>query len=110
MMAAKLIACLERSFQKGRTATVVKGRDFYDLLWFMQQRIYPLEEKLAQDGSIPYTVQSAFSAIQERLARIRPQDLAVDLLPLFEQRIFIEQWIEGFHENFNTWVEYYLVQ
>jgi hypothetical protein len=37
MMAGKMIACLERSFQVGKTVIAIKGRDFYDLLWFMQQ-------------------------------------------------------------------------
>ena len=34
MMAGKILACLERSFQVGNTAIAIKGRDFYDLLWF----------------------------------------------------------------------------
>jgi len=108
MMAAKMIACLERSFQKGQTATRVKGRDFYDLLWFMQQRIQPLEEKLAQDGQKPYKIASAFETLKKKVELIRPQDLAVDLLALFEQRSFIERWIEAFHENFRDWVRYYI--
>jgi predicted nucleotidyltransferase component of viral defense system len=108
MMAAKMLACLERSFQKGRTATKIKGRDYYDLLWFMQQRIHPLEEKLAQDGEKPYTTGTAMQALKEKVELIKPRDLAIDLMPLFEQRAFIERWIEAFHDNFYEWVEYYL--
>ena len=107
-MAAKMLACLELSFQKRRTTTIVKGRNFYDLLWFIQQRIEPFEEKLAKDGLVSYTTKSAFLALKEKASLIRPQDLAVDLLPLFEQRIFIEQWIDSYHENFNEWVKNYL--
>jgi len=47
MMAGKMLACLERNFERGRSGTQIKGRDFYDLLWFMQQHIQPLEEKPA---------------------------------------------------------------
>jgi predicted nucleotidyltransferase component of viral defense system len=62
MMAGKILACLERNFEHGRRGTQIKGRDFYDLLWFMQQHIQPLEEKLARDGRQPYTIVSAMLA------------------------------------------------
>ena len=108
MMAGKILACLERSFQVGATGTRIKGRDFYDLLWFMGQQIQPLEEKLAQDSAQPYTVKTAMGALQEKVATITPRDLAVDLLPLFEQRSFIEAWIETFHDTFEAYTRYYV--
>ena len=107
-MAGKMLACLERSFLIGDSGTSIKGRDYYDLLWFMQQRVHPLEEKLENDGAQPYDIKSAMIAIQEKVDRIKPQDLAVDLLPLFEQRTFIEAWIDAFHENFQAYVKDYL--
>ena len=106
MMAGKMLACLERNFQKGEGAKI-KGRDFYDLLWFMQQKIQPLEEKLAKDGRQSYTVRSAMQMLGERIENLRVSDLAEDLLPLFEQRSFIEVWLEGFKENFRGYVKNY---
>ncbi len=100
MMAGKILACLERSFQRGRAGSSIKGRDFYDLLWLMQKNIRPLEEKLSREGNQPYTTASAMQALIEKVRGIRTADLAVDLLPLFEQRVFIESWLEGFHQNF----------
>ena len=100
MMAGKMLACLERKFQKGTTGVGVKGRDFYDLLWFMQRQVQPLEEKLATDGAVPYTVSSAMQALREQVNGLRSSDLAVDLLPLFEQRSFIQAWLAVFKENF----------
>jgi predicted nucleotidyltransferase component of viral defense system len=108
MMAGKMLACLERSFRVGDSITLIKGRDFYDLLWFMQQRIQPLEQKLEKDGIQPYDVKSAMLALQDKIEQIKPKDLSIDLLPLFEQRTFIEAWIDSFHENFNRFVRYYL--
>jgi predicted nucleotidyltransferase component of viral defense system len=108
MMAGKILACLERNFQKGSSGAAIKGRDFYDLLWFMQKKIQPLEEKLAVDGNQVYTVRSAMKALIEKISGIRTADLAVDLLPLFEQRSFIEAWLDGFHDNFSEWVKVYL--
>ena len=107
MMAGKMLACLERNFQKGEGVTI-KGRDFYDLLWFMQQKIMPLEDKLANDGCQSYTVQSAMELLGEKIAEMKLSDLAEDLLPLFEQRSFIEAWLEGFKENFREYVKSYM--
>ncbi|NLE83530.1 MAG: nucleotidyl transferase AbiEii/AbiGii toxin family protein [Chloroflexi bacterium] len=106
MMAGKLIACLERDFHKGEST--VKGRDYYDILWFMQQKIVPLEEKLARDGKRPYTTQSALAMLDEKVQKINLNDLAADLLPLFEKRTFIEAWLESFKDNFSTYYQAYL--
>ena len=108
MMAGKIIACLERNFKKGSGGVNIKGRDFYDLLWFMQQKIQPLEEKLLKDGKEPYPVPLAIKNLSEKIANIKISDLAVDLLPLFEQRTFIEAWLESFHENFERYSRFYL--
>jgi hypothetical protein len=108
MMAGKMIACLERNFQRGRDGAIIKGRDFYDLLWFMQKRIEPLAEKLAHDGRKEYTPESAMAELKEKIQNIRKEDLAVDLMPLFETRTFIEAWLNGFHENFDDMVAAYL--
>ncbi len=108
MMAGKMIACLERNFEKGRSGAQIKGRDFYDLLWFMQQRVQPLEEKLARDGGQAYTTRSALLALQEKITQIKKHDLAVDLLPMFESRPFIEAWLETFHETFQRLATGYL--
>lgn len=106
MMAGKLIACLERDFHKGEST--VKGRDYYDILWFMQQKIVPLEEKLARDGKRPYTTQSALAMLDEKVQKINLNDLAADLLPLFEKRTFIEAWLESFKDNFTAYYQAYL--
>lgn len=107
MMAGKMLACLERNFQRGKDGAAIKGRDFYDLLWFMQRQIHPLEEKLAKDGNQPYSVVSAMKALSEKIDAIKISDLSVDLLPLFEQRAFIEAWLESFKENFVELVKNY---
>lgn len=108
MMAGKMIACLERNFQRGRADATLKGRDFYDLLWFMQKRIEPLKEKLAKDGKKEYTPESAMAELKAKIQHIRKEDLAIDLLPLFESRVFIEAWLDGFHENFDDLMAAYL--
>lgn len=108
MMAGKMLACLERNFKKGNSVIEIKGRDFYDLLWFMQLKVQPLEEKLSKDGKKPYSVDSAFIELSEKIKEVKISDLAEDLLPLFEQRSFIQAWLEGFKANFDQYLKYYL--
>ena len=108
MMAGKMIACLERNFQRGREGAFIKGRDYYDLLWFMQNGVQPLEEKLAKDGGKTHTVQTAMLALKEKVAGISIADLELDLLPMFESVTFIKSWLEYFHENFEHYSDHYL--
>jgi predicted nucleotidyltransferase component of viral defense system len=108
MMAGKMLACLERSFKIGSSGVNIKGRDFYDLIWFMQQRVQPLEEKLARDGKQPYTTHSAMLALREKIAQIKPRDMAVDLSPMFESRPFIEAWLDAFNDSFQMLSRGYL--
>lgn len=108
MMAGKLLACLERNFQRGRQGAFIKGRDYYDLLWFMQRGTQPLEEKLSRDGEKTYTVEQAMLALKNKIAGISVADLAVDLLPMFESRSFVESWLENFHANVERYMGNYL--
>jgi len=107
-MAGKMLACLERSFQRGKEGALIKGRDFYDLLWFMQKQVHPLEEKLARDGVKAYTTRSAMLALQEKVEAITKNDLSVDLMPLFESTVFVQSWVDSFHTNFIDYLQKYL--
>jgi predicted nucleotidyltransferase component of viral defense system len=108
MMAGKMLACLERNFQRGKEGVLIKGRDFYDLVWFMQKQVIPLEEKLAKDGKQSYTTQTAVLELEKKVTGIKAGDLAADLLPLFESRVFVESWVESFHSNFTEYAKYYI--
>ena len=74
----------------------------------MQQKVHPLEEKLAKDGEKIYSSNSAFLELGGKVQEFKISDLAEDLLPLFEQRSFIEAWLEGFKENFSAYLKFYL--
>jgi len=47
-------------------------------------------------------------ALEKKVASIKSRDLAADLLPLFESRVFIDAWIEAFYTNFADYAEYYI--
>ena len=108
MMAGKMLACLERNFQRGKEGALIKGRDFYDLLWFMQMQVRPLEEKLSKDGKQSYTTRTAMLVLKDKVESIKGKDLSADLMPLFESAVFVQAWIEAFHANFKEYLQDYL--
>jgi len=101
LFAGKIIACLER--------TRIKGRDYFDLIWFMQKQIMPNEIKLAKDGKKPYTLKTAMLALARKIKTVRQEDLLIDLKPLFDEPIFVEEWVKNFKELFERYGEFYKI-
>jgi predicted nucleotidyltransferase component of viral defense system len=97
LMAGKITACLDRVYEKGKTGIVVKGRDYYDLVWYMQKGIIPNEKKLL-DVNKEYTLKNVFNLLNEKVAKISTRDLLTDLDPLFSEKEFIREWCKNFHE------------
>lgn len=95
LMAGKILACLERVWEK--SGVKIKGRDFYDLLWYMQQGLIPDPDYLAGGG---YTVGPAFEKLRKKVEAIKPGDLLMDLIPLFENPDFPANWSGRFKEQF----------
>lgn len=84
LLAGKLHAILQRPH--------AKGRDFYDLIWYLADPAWPppnlvlLNNALAQTGwpSAPLTETSWVAAVRARLRSIRWEVLVTDVRPLLE--------------------------
>jgi hypothetical protein len=84
LLAGKLHAILQRPYPK--------GRDFYDLIWYLSDRGWPppnlvlLNNALAQTGwtSAPLSETSWVTAVRARLRSVRWEVLAADVRPLLE--------------------------
>jgi hypothetical protein len=84
LLAGKLHAILQRPYPK--------GRDFYDLIWYLSDPAWPppnlvlLNNALAQTGwtSAPLSETSWVTAVRARLRSVRWEVLADDLRPLLE--------------------------
>lgn len=100
LMAGKMIACTERVWTKGKTGAKVKGRDYFDLIWYMQREIIPNENRLL-DAKGNYTTISAFEKLAEKVKGITQRDLSLDLEALFEDGRFIKNWVANFHSEFD---------
>lgn len=96
LMAGKMIACMERVFKKGVTSAMVKGRDWYDLWWYLSQRVVPNEEKLRADSEGKVGADEAWKIIGKQLKTLKRRDLEVDLIPFFADQVFINDWLDNF--------------
>jgi hypothetical protein len=84
LLAGKLHAILQRPYPK--------GRDFYDLIWYLSDPNWPapnlvlLNNALAQTGwtKAPLSQTSWLSAVRARLRSVRWELLAADVRPLLE--------------------------
>lgn len=84
LLAGKLHAILHRPYPK--------GRDFYDLIWYLSDRTWPapnlvlLNGALAQTGwtRAPLSKTTWVAAVRSRLASVRWEALAADVRPFLE--------------------------
>lgn len=101
LMAGKMIACMERVFRKGVTKELVKGRDWFDLWWYMNEKVVPNEEKLRADSEGKVGANEAWEVIFSRIEKLKRRDLEMDLLPFFSDQGFIENWLDNFQDYFS---------
>lgn len=97
-MASKIIAILRRTFKKGKGNKITfKGRDYYDLLWFLQKKIEPDVKRLKDVLGIT-DKREICPMLWGKIKRINPAYLQEDILPLFEDGRFIENYCRNYKE------------
>jgi predicted nucleotidyltransferase component of viral defense system len=99
LMAGKMVACIERVWRKGREqGTEIKGRDFYDLIWYMQKNIKPNVEVLKYEGVESYTTERAWEVLSEKVRNIDKRELAIDLKSFIASGTYLDQWLDNFQD------------
>lgn len=98
LMAGKMAACLNRVWKKGGTTITIKGRDYYDLLWYMGKGIHPNTKYLKIYTNMG--TEEVFKAIDSKISQIKPADLFADLRFFFEDSNYIKNWCENFHKMY----------
>lgn len=110
LFACKILACLDRVYVKGRKKIDVKGRDFYDLIWFINNtNVLPNEKKL-MDVNKEYTMENVFNLLDEKVTRIKSSDLLDDLRDLLEDGEYIIKWCDNFQEIYSSSKKKYIAR
>jgi hypothetical protein len=107
LMASKIAAIFLRE-QRGMDKNIYdyKGRDIYDLLWYMSKKTVPdfdyLNEKLKEKGSKIPDIKALFDKLTIDILNYDKMDelLKADLKYLFENQSQFENWFKDWRNNY----------
>lgn len=95
LMSEKINAFLFRIFQKGKDESSFKGRDCYDLIWYLQKGITPNWSYLEEITGIS-PKEKLLELLDEKIAAIKEKSLKADIEPLFEKKQFVNDFAKNF--------------
>lgn len=102
LMASKIAAILLRG-QRGGLGGVMyeeKGRDIYDLLWYMTKRAIPDLDYLNAKGIGVKDLRTLFDKLTLQMNKVSDTNLKGDLTPLFVNQTYIENWLKNWRESY----------
>ena len=110
LMASKIAAIFLRGTRGvGKAVYEEKGRDIYDLLWYMERKIVPdLDYLLAKNIDIK-DLRALFDKITLQMNKESNENLRNDLSPLFVDQTFIKNWLENWLESYLRLLEDYKI-
>lgn len=110
LMASKLAAIFLRG-TRGVGATVYeeKGRDIYDLLWYMGKKAVPDFDYLIAKGIDVKDPRALFDKLTFQMNRVSDENLKQDLMPLFVNISYIENWLKNWLESYFRLLDEYKI-
>ncbi|MHB1090186.1 MAG: nucleotidyl transferase AbiEii/AbiGii toxin family protein [Ilumatobacteraceae bacterium] len=110
LMASKIAAIFLRGIRGVGEATYEeKGRDIYDLLWYMDKKVIPDLDYLIAKGIDVQDLRALFDRLTLQMNKVSDENLKQDLLPLFVDRIFAENWLKNWRETYLRLVDDYKI-
>lgn len=101
LMASKLAAIFLRGTRGiGKVVYEEKGRDIYDLLWYMGKKVVPDFDYLSAKGIDAKDPRALFDKLTLQMNKVSDQNLKQDISSLFVNRNFIENWLENWRESY----------
>lgn len=104
LMAGKLHAVLTRRTLKGReNRQSIKGRDYFDLLWFVKKGVRPNLRRLQELLAEPLTLAEAGKRCDEKVAKFvgkHRADFQSDVLPLVMNPDMIEDYVDNYQAEY----------
>jgi len=87
----------------GDNRKTVKGRDYFDLLWFLKKSVKPnlkrLSEMLGKDMKMPQLRKQLDTEVDILVNRYM-NDFKSDLTPLISETDFINVYIDNYYEEY----------
>lgn len=108
LMASKIAAVLLRGTRGvGKDVYEEKGRDIYDLLWYMEKKVIPDLDYLIAKSVDVSDLRALFDRLTLQMSKVSNKNLKQDLSPLFYDQNYISDWIANWHESYLRLVEAY---
>lgn len=101
LFSSKIVAILKRSFIKGKTGLITfKGRDYFDLIWFLQRGVRPNFDRLRDILKIN-DEKEILKLLDKKVELLKEEYLKEDLLSLFRDKKFVEDVVNNFKSLYN---------
>jgi hypothetical protein len=111
LMASKIAAIFLRGTRGVGTAVYEeKGRDIYDLLWYMNKKVVPDLDYLGAKGIDAKDPRALFDRLTLQMNKVSDANLKQDLSPLFVDRGFIENWLKHWLESYFRLLDGYKIR
>jgi hypothetical protein len=105
LMTGKICAILERAWFKGSDNEIdIKGRDYYDLFWYLEKGIEPDFKTLALKFKIKDMAELKARLKGKIIKAVTPAKLHYDLANFFDE----QEFIKGFCNNYQEIIKKYL--
>lgn len=111
LMASKLAAIFLRGTRGVGEATYEeKGRDIYDLLWYMNKKVVPDFDYLIAKGIDAKDPRALFDKLTLQINKVSDENLEQDLEPLFVDKTYIRNWLKNWRESYLRLLDEYKIR
>lgn len=111
LMASKIAAIFLRG-TRGVGADIYeeKGRDIYDLLWYMNKKVMPDFDYLIAKGIDVKDPRALFDRLTLQTNKVSDKNLEQDLGPLFVDKNYIRNWLKNWRESYLHLLDEYKIR
>lgn len=111
LMVSKLAAIFLRGIRGVGEATYEeKGRDIYDLLWYMNKKVVPDFDYLIAKGIDAKDPCALFDKLTLQINKVSDKNLEQDLEPLFVDKTYIRNWLKNWRESYLHLLDAYKIR
>ncbi|MFH2062030.1 MAG: nucleotidyl transferase AbiEii/AbiGii toxin family protein [Candidatus Beckwithbacteria bacterium] len=112
LMAGKISAIFQRQRFWGKTnQETIKGRDYFDLLWYLDQKVVPNMKRVNDSIEENINLKELVNRLNKKVLLATGKfklDLKRDLLPFISNNLIIDDYLKSYRQNYLSKVKYLL--
>src|SRR3989338_4006254 len=110
LMASKIAAIFLRGIRGiGDAIYEEKGRDIYDLLWYMDKKVVPDFDYISAKDIDVKDPRALFDKLTIQINKVSDKKLEQDLEPLFVDKNYIRNWLKNWRESYLRLLDEYKI-